>query len=564
MCTASYGTWCSTEDGPVTSNTNCAATPGRPGPAIYLLPNYGTMECTPDSGAVCSQGIGFGSMPCENVLGFPGWGGSGNGYDYESVAQITSLSVGPAETVSGKAYQAVAFSENMDIPYDVGCSTCSGGSGTGGQNAPLNDGVVFGLTPAMDGTAPPAANCDKMLNNGNVGAGAASDEEWATGEGGGIALSDTQDPILQFESVPSGYSISVAHYRIDSFSCSTGSGAVLHAKFPGNNFTGGSSAGSLAGSACVLNSVHGPVATTDLALGKSYAYTFDYSGQVDYIAVDTQDGYGTSIALPSLSGAYPTYVSGDAAIAAGTGSPETLSLTPEVANVVDPVFYCIANGQLYDWGDAFGANPVGTGTGVGGLLPPGGVQSSLDACFAAAGWSLTDPVSWVLGALNDGVCILEWAFVPPASDLSGSAWTSPFTAHVPGLWVADAVDAADTVIGGVNTGISAGACSAPTINPDFASFGHGGGAIGFKLPQPAACGGESSQEGEAGSLFGWRGPLRDVLVFGVWLAVFLVCWRMMPFSRSGDGASAITGFGLNDSGDAIETVWTGEESQGDA
>jgi hypothetical protein len=114
------------------------------------------------------------------------------------------------------------------------------------------------------------------------------------------------------------------------------------------------------------------------------------------------------------------------------------------------------------------------------------------------------------------------------------------------MWVLDSIAAANTIVGGVNTGIADGACDAPAITPPFHNLPHVGIASDptYQLPAPSGLGctvngGSSGQT--AGNLFGFRTVVRDVLSLILWLGVFLIGWRMMPWSRRGDGAEVVAG-----------------------
>ena len=360
-------------------------------------------------------------------------------------------------------------------------------------------------------------------------------------------------------------------------SCATGSPAAFRAVMPSDYWEGGSSADTTV-SPCTLVSVHLPAGPA--TQGVAYSPTFDYAGTVDQIVVDPNDATSGTIAV---AGGPPegVNVDTDSTIVNATGSPQTVSATSTnigyglgpTATTTDPVFYCVAGGKVYAWGDGIGGDPS---SDSGGLAPDptspnGGGSFDEGQCFASAGWSLDNPVSWVTGALHDGQCILEWLFIPANNAAAGL--TSSITGHVPFMWVADTVDAVNTLLGGVTTGISAGGCDAPRIGFPKASLAHTGAgtSFGVTLPTPSSlgCAGASTLGGAsgAGDLFGFRTLVRDVLALGLWLGVLLLAWRMTPWSRPGDGmevfAAGGTIEGRDINGTEVFQTNEGSDSWGD-
>ena len=80
--------------------------------------------------------------------------------------------------------------------------------------------------------------------------------------------------------------------------------------------------------------------------------------------------------------------------------------------------------MLYDWG-----GPVSdTVSGLAALDPgtavePGSTGGSFDwgTCVRGASWDLFSPASWVVGAVTDGKCAMEWLFDPCAQTGSCTA-----------------------------------------------------------------------------------------------------------------------------------------------
>lgn len=171
---------------------------------------------------------------------------------------------------------------------------------------------------------------------------------------------------------------------------------------------------------CTLVSITGPANEPTQVAGSDYVYTIDFVGDVDGIVAiddnDTSSGtafsqYGKSFELPVIQ----DYDPGPA-----LDSPQSIEYQAETGDVVNPDFWCEAQGTWYHWGtySSIGGlnNPVDTNSGTGNGSGSGGAFG-LGTCFASAGWSLTDPVTWVTGALHDGQCILQWLFEPTSSSV---------------------------------------------------------------------------------------------------------------------------------------------------
>lgn len=461
------GSWCFVNNVGSVSGQTCTASTSGPGPAVYFLntgpPQYGCST----SGAQCSLGIGYPELPCQS-LGDPGvvdsHGTRAGSATYFSATQVLSYSLGPSETVGGKAWQAMSFVELVEVPFGSVCSGCGG-------TAPLNSGVPVNVAGGGDSSS-------STVPDDCSGFDPTSDTKYQ-----GNALSGYDEPTLVFAngSAMSTYTGWDGFVKLDKVSCGVGAGNTVKVAMPPTFFQGGTAGGSSSNTNCNLVKVTGPTATQTLQSGKSYSFTFTYTGGADTIIVDSNDGSSPSQAIPGVS---PTaYVAADAGMNDPTGSPDTVSITP-TTNVIDPVFYCVFAGVLYEWGDAYGANPVGSGTGTGGFLPctsGSPCQTSLDQCFASAGWSLTDPVSWVTGGLHDGLCILEYLFIPSsgvitsftdlfsvsssmssAQPATAGQWLGTLTSFI-GTWPASAVDSIKSSEEG--SGCSAG----PTVSIDGAT-----------------------------------------------------------------------------------------------
>jgi hypothetical protein len=154
--------------------------------------------------------------------------------------------------------------------------------------------------------------------------------------------------------------------------------------------------------------------------GTAYPFTFFFSGPIDSIIVDPNDTSG------STSGPYGTGSDAEEfPVAAGATDRETFMI-PTISGTWDPLFYCVDAGTVYPWGSysstgVEGSSPGGVDCGTGLVSvtcegPPttGGGAFSLSACVSQIGngLSLTDPVTWVVGLGDFGLCIVEWLFIP--------------------------------------------------------------------------------------------------------------------------------------------------------
>lgn len=166
------------------------------------------------------------------------------------------------------------------------------------------------------------------------------------------------------------------------------------------------------------------------AANQTFSFTFGFTGSVDSIVlVDDSVSSGTQELLWGkefyTSGASFDFGDGPGSISA----PDTFSYSPAVGDVINPDVWCHTGGSgsgaaWIDWGklSALGSSPVnntpyGTSPSTGTATQTGGAFD-ITACFASAGWDLYNPVTWVLGALHDSVCVVEWLFEPSSSSVS--------------------------------------------------------------------------------------------------------------------------------------------------
>lgn len=310
------------------------------------------------------------------------------------------------------------------------------------------------------------------------------------------------------------------------------------ASVPDHYWVGGSPT-ETGGADCQL----GTITTTDGGTGDSldeqaghtYSYTVTYSGEASYILADPGD-YGQADFTTQDVGIYTYSLAPDTTIATATGSPQTVTITPDKSGTFYPNFYCVdSDGNLYRWGELGGLGTVGDDDGGSGgsqdyTCNSAGCWVNLGTCVSGAGLGV-DPSSWVPGLITDMGCLLSWAFLPHS--ISTSALSSPFTTTFPGTWVADGVDAMGTLYAGLSGGISGSACDAPGINSGAHGMdGYSIPAISFQFPAPASLGCSGPDATTGGELFGARQFIRDAFELFVWLGALFLVWRMMPWNRN--------------------------------
>jgi hypothetical protein len=537
-------------------------------PAVYSSSLGLDAECEANSGS----GI---PAPAHEYLGCVGTGF----HDcWAMMTQVHGLTVGPSEVASdGHNYQAVEILEQVNYNPDPRCRTCGY---TAGDASPTVSGPTdtthVGLGVPYVHPMPP----DDGLSGSGCGVSQVNPKNDQTF--GGVALNL---PLASYDELTPEYNTNVLalpgfasssqHLKLDGLTCS-GTAGAWGAALPLTFFTGGS--GSAGDAPCTLLDVTQSVNPGGkYTSGQSYSWSFVYVGAADQVAVDPSDTTGDNvgqIGLPSGGTPFGVFNLGtdSVVVPAPTNALAVVAVTFTTTGNWDPYFYCEAGGTAVWWGDAL-TPPSGTPADAplpGGPGSDGGGDSGSASCFAAAGWSLTNPVSWVTGALHDGECILEFLFIP--NNVTASALASPLTGHIPFSWVASSIQAVRTVTTGVTAGVGAGVCTEPNINPNFGGLLHvGAHASSFhvQLPTPSgsSCAGASTLGGGsgAGDLFGFRGLIRNVLLFGVWLAVFVAGWKMMPWAKPGDGVSMFAASGTINGYDAngVEVVQTNETSRGD-
>lgn len=99
------------------------------------------------------------------------------------------------------------------------------------------------------------------------------------------------------------------------------------------------------------------------------------------------------------------------------GSPVTLTITVKSGDEVNPDMWCHYggnSGHWVQWGNVSAL--AGSSAGNAGSGSQNG--TSLGQCLDSTGWSLTDPGSWVLGGLDDLICIMKWMFEPTPANVT--------------------------------------------------------------------------------------------------------------------------------------------------
>ncbi len=411
------------------------------GPGLGFVSGSSYATCRPptngDPGPYVWQiagGASGGELACSKTLGpqwsdsscgsqcFAGWrmpssitapGGQDN---WINMAYVKSMHLGPPETFAGLQFVSVAIEQVNELNDQAYCSGCGGYQGT------LGYGPDSDVYPFWSSSSTPIP-----FTGISVGA------QWGSGvldcaqhEGqnmlsnnddtfGGVAVhSGEQGFQVQAETtVPSGYGgIWSQVWGIDAWTCGTGPPAM-----PSNYFEGGTTSGDVKPGNCNVTAVNAqPEPLDGYQAGTHYPVTFTFNSQASEFAIDPNSGAGGALSTFGR-GVTQVTLESDASVSQAGPSPFTMSFSPGVSGVTDPILYCEdAQGAVYDlgtlseWtsGSSVCADPANPGCSTEGSF-------NLGDCFASAGWSLTDPVSWVTGALSDGACVTEWLVIPSQS-----------------------------------------------------------------------------------------------------------------------------------------------------
>jgi hypothetical protein len=333
------------------------------------------------------------------------------------------------------------------------------------------------------------------------------------------------------------------------------------AAVPDHYWVGGSPS-QTGGADCQL----GTITTSDGGTGTSldeqanhtYSYTITYSGDASYILADPGD-YGEADFTTQDVGIYTYSLAPDTTIASVTGSPQTVTITPQKSGTYEPNFYCVdSDGNIYRWGELGGVGSVGGDNGEGGsqdtTCNAAGCWVNLGTCIDGSDLGL-DPSSWEPGLISDIGCLFSWAFIPVS--VNTSSLSSPFTENFPGTWIVQVTDALGVVEDGV-TGSLSSPCDAPHIG--MTELG-----LDVQLPAPASLGcGETEANINTGELYGWRQFGLDIETFLVWMVAVFTVWRMMPWVKSEAdepplGLGTMTGEFVTTGGQSAYTYTVGDE-----
>jgi hypothetical protein len=193
--------------------------------------------------------------------------------------------------------------------------------------------------------------------------------------------------------------------------------SLVPIRLPSDYYTGGSSP-SVENAPCSLTyeSLQGQT----FAERTSYSVTFEWSGAAGRIFLDPGPLATSSYdRLWSLSSplVWPSYVVTDF----DPSSPDSLGFEDKTtwageSDIDDyPHFYCEDAGVLYDWGGPFSDTASGLALlNPGTVVEPASTGGTFDwgTCVRGASWDLFSPASWVVGAVTDGKCAMEWLFDP--------------------------------------------------------------------------------------------------------------------------------------------------------
>lgn len=505
------------------SAASCLAPVGGVGPDIWADNAANSYDCTSQdfqtssypttllNGSACSSGglptgCTFGAWGAESKVidlteGAAGLGSNGTSYKPFSIVTETAINPNPYCNGCGASLGDPMWQPPSPL---LGTSACPSS-----MVSASNDALFNGVTPNSSG------------NTNQLG--------------------------LVFET--SG-AVNDAFLKMDSLTCATGPPVGDDVPMPSTFFIGGSASGGVY-TPCGLLTITGPVNGTTYQKGQSYAFTFDWSGGANEIVIDPGDDTpaagdaSLAIGNSATSGTSIT-VGNDSTVDPVSGASATVDFVPATASVTDPGFWCVDNGLAYWWYDTYAAlnqAPPGTvqicyapgmespttyagvTTGCGGAYPAPGFN--IDSCFASAGFDLYSPASWVLGALHDGQCIMEWLFVPSSASLTGFTNLFQVTsdmggASTAGQWLGSLTNFATgfpaASVTSIQTAVDSGSCS---LGPTYALDGHS-----FTI---------CSALGAAGSSTSWS--LVDSIVTATFLVLMgLALFHLMRRAVTGDSA----------------------------
>jgi hypothetical protein len=183
--------------------------------------------------------------------------------------------------------------------------------------------------------------------------------------------------------------------------------------------------------ACGLTSITGNESGPAQVAGQEYPYTVDFSGEVDdIVATDTSETsvtenvQGKVLDVPFLQDIDP---------GPGLTTSQTINYMAATGDVVNPTFWCYAEGVWYDWGSI---SSIDT-SGLQYVPPNSGPPDTTVSCWAGS-WSITDIGTDLLNVGKDFECVLQLLFEP-----SSAQW-----------------QAVENLFGFTNVGAASGSCSA--------------------------------------------------------------------------------------------------------
>jgi hypothetical protein len=314
---------------------------------------------------------------------------------------------------------------------------------------------------------------------------------------------------------------------------------------------------------CTLVSITGArnFQTPTAATQYNYLITTKASKDTEVLAIDPNDGGTGSYTPPDTTG--HTFTS-DTEWYLGPSATQlmTVAVTGGPGTYLDPIFWCYdsATSTWTNWGDA--NSLTGPGQWLFGCQDPNNLNCgptsvgsgvSEGQCIAdvtaGLGWNpATDVFQIVFGGARMIGCEIQYLFIP--DHWTSGALISSISHKVPLSYVTDTASAATTIASAINSSTAIGSCSPPNIAPFATSSGylHTFASFNLAFPEPGDLCSVStpSYDTNLGEIFGYRTWFRDFLAIGIWLTTVLLIWRMMPWSRPGDGVEVVTAIGKAD------------------
>lgn len=171
--------------------------------------------------------------------------------------------------------------------------------------------------------------------------------------------------------------------------------------------------------------------------------------------------------------------------------------------------------------------------------------TSVGNCIDQADWSFNIGNDFK-SMFNVAGCFIEYLFVPSSGAFNTTGFLTGVADKVPFSYVTDGFTGIGNLVSSMSSSISAGACDPPHISlfNDNTGLLHGIHGLDFTFPMPGdVCSVSGIANTQAGELWGFRTFMRDVEALGIWTGCLYLAWRMMPWSRQGDGIAIISQFG---------------------